>query len=153
MNQIFKAKIKNFDKSIENIKKYVSGFRQVREAHRYELIHDYVELISHLTDVFGTVRQVDIVVRLGVSQPTVAKMLKKLIILGLIKKSSLRNIFLTHHGVALALKIKKRHRIVESFLLALGVSLDTARRDTEGIEHHVSDETLTLFRQFVKKIN
>ncbi|CAK8738937.1 Transcriptional regulator MntR [Sodalis praecaptivus] len=41
-----------------------------------------------------------------------------------------------------------RHQIVESFLLALGVSPETARRDAEGIEHHVSDETLQIFCRF-----
>ncbi|WP_275427747.1 iron dependent repressor, metal binding and dimerization domain protein, partial [Citrobacter koseri] len=43
---------------------------------------------------------------------------------------------------------RERHRIVERFLIALGVSAETARRDAEGIEHHVSAETLDAFRRF-----
>jgi len=35
--------------------------------------------------------------------------------------------------------------------LALGVDPDTARRDAEGIEHHVSEQTLALFDAFVRK--
>lgn len=31
-----------------NVEEHVEGFRQVREAHRRELIDDYVELISDL---------------------------------------------------------------------------------------------------------
>ena len=35
---------------------------------------------------------------------------------------------------------RRRHGIVEEFLLAIGVSSETARIDAEGIEHHVSAE-------------
>ncbi|MDG9697827.1 hypothetical protein QC281_48135, partial [Streptomyces sp. DH17] len=61
-----------------NVEEHVEGFRQVREAHRRELIDDYVELISDLIREVGEARQVDMAARLGVSQPTVAKMLKRL---------------------------------------------------------------------------
>ncbi|MDI5811249.1 hypothetical protein MJM95_28445, partial [Salmonella enterica subsp. enterica serovar Anatum] len=37
---------------------------------------------------------------------------------------------------------RERHQIVENFLLVLGVSPEIARRDAEGMEHHVSQETL-----------
>lgn len=60
-----------------NVEEHVEGFRQVREAHRRELIDDYVELISDLIIEVGEARQVDMAARLGVSQPTVAKMLKR----------------------------------------------------------------------------
>ncbi|WP_312112781.1 winged helix-turn-helix transcriptional regulator, partial [Stenotrophomonas indicatrix] len=56
----------------------VESFRQVREAHRMELVEDYVELISDLLADGGEARQVDIATRLGVAQPTVAKMLRRL---------------------------------------------------------------------------
>ncbi len=39
---------------------------------------------------------------------------------------------------------------MERFLCALGVSPETARRDAEGIEHHVSAETLEAFRAFAE---
>ncbi len=61
---------------LKDIEEHVEGFRQVREAHRRELIDDYVELISDLIREVGEARQVDMAARLGVSQPTVAKMLK-----------------------------------------------------------------------------
>lgn len=68
-----------------NVEEHVEGFRQVREAHRRELIDDYVELISDLIREVGEARQVDMAARLGVSQPTVAKMLKRLASVGLIE--------------------------------------------------------------------
>lgn len=36
-----------------NVEEHVEGFRQVREAHRRELIDDYVELISDLIREVG----------------------------------------------------------------------------------------------------
>ncbi|MBB1200018.1 manganese-binding transcriptional regulator MntR [Enterobacteriaceae bacterium 89] len=132
-----------------NVEEHVEGFRQVREAHRRELIDDYVELISDLIHEVGEARQVDMAARLGVSQPTVAKMLKRLAGVGLIEQIPWRGVFLTPEGEKLAQETRERHQIVENFLLAIGVSQDTARRDAEGMEHHVSEETLERFRQFV----
>ena len=86
--------------------------------------------------------------RLGVSQPTVAKMLKRLSSTGLVEQVPYRGVFLTAEGEKLAEESRARHYIVETFLLALGISPETARRDSEGIEHHVSDETLAVFQKF-----
>lgn len=134
-----------------NVEEHVEGFRQVREAHRRELIDDYVELISDLFREVGEARQVDMAARLGVSQPTVAKMLKRLASVGLIEMIPWRGVFLTPEGEKLAQESRERHQIVENFLLVLGVSQDIARRDSEGIEHHVSEETLEKFREFTLK--
>lgn len=134
-----------------NVEEHVEGFRQVREAHRRELIDDYVELISDLIREVGEARQVDMAARLGVSQPTVAKMLKRLATVGLIEMIPWRGVFLTQEGEKLAQESRERHQIVENFLLVLGVSPEIARRDAEGMEHHVSEETLVKFREFTLK--
>jgi DtxR family manganese transport transcriptional regulator len=99
----------------------------------------------------GEARQVDMAARLGVSQPTVAKMLKRLASVGLIEMIPWRGVFLTPEGEKLAQASRERHQIVENFLLVLGVSPDTARRDAEGMEHHVSEETLQRFSEFTRK--
>ncbi|CAM2786432.1 manganese-binding transcriptional regulator MntR [Escherichia coli] len=134
-----------------NVEEHVEGFRQVREAHRRELIDDYVELISDLIREVGEARQVDMAARLGVSQPTVAKMLKRLATMGLIEMIPWRGVFLKAEGEKLAQESRERHQIVENFLLVLGVSPEIARRDAEGMEHHVSEETLDAFRLFTQK--
>ncbi len=133
-----------------NVEEHVEGFRQVREAHRRELIDDYVELISDLINEVGEARQVDMAARLGVSQPTVAKMLKRLASVGLIEQIPWRGIFLTPEGEKLAQESRERHQIVENFLLSIGVSAEIARRDAEGMEHHVSEETLAMFLKFTQ---
>ena len=134
-----------------NVEEHVEGFRQVREAHRRELIDDYVELISDLIREVGEARQVDMAARLGVSQPTVAKMLKRLASVGLIEMIPWRGVFLTPEREKLAQESRERHQLVENFLLVLGVSPEIARRDAEGMEHHVSEETLVKFREFTLK--
>jgi len=65
--------------------------------------------------------------------------------MGLIEQIPWRGVFLTPEGETLAQQSRERHQIVENFLLALGVNPDTARRDAEGMEHHVSEETLEVF--------
>ena len=122
-------------------------FKAVRKAHQREIVEDYVELIADLIDEGGEARQVDIAAHLGVSQPTVVKMLKRLVQEGFVSQRPYRGVFLTDDGRKLAEESRNRHRIVESFLCALGISLETARRDAEGIEHHVSPETLQAFEQ------
>jgi DtxR family manganese transport transcriptional regulator len=86
-----------------------------------------------------------------VAQPTVAKMLKRLADEGFVVQRPYRGVFLTESGKALALRARERHHVVETFLRALGVSPETARRDAEGIEHHVSEETLAAFRRLVRR--
>ncbi|MBJ7532979.1 manganese-binding transcriptional regulator MntR [Rhodomicrobium vannielii ATCC 17100] len=128
-----------------------ASFRETRRAHRLEIVEDYVELIDDLIAARGEARQVDIAERLGVAQPTVAKMLKRLIEDGFVVQQPYRGVFLTALGKNLASEARERHRVVEAFLLALGISPQTARRDAEGIEHHVSAETLEVFREFTAR--
>ena len=126
------------------------GFRQTREANRGALVEDYVELIADLIEDGNEARQVDIAARLGVAQPTVAKMLARLSAEGLVSRKPYRGVFLTEAGQKMALESRARHQTVEAFLRCLGVSPETARIDSEGIEHHVSGETLEAFRRFIQ---
>jgi len=121
------------------------GFESVRRAHQSEVAEDYVELVADLIAQSGEARPVDIADCLGVSQPTVSKNLGRLQRDGLVRHDPYRSVFLTEDGRKLASACRKRHRIVVSFLIALGVKQSTAEQDAEGIEHHVSDETLAAF--------
>ncbi len=123
-----------------------AGFRQTRQARRGALVEDYVELIADLIEDGNEARQVDIAARLGVAQPTVAKMLARLAADGLVSRKPYRGVFLTEAGRKVAGESRIRHETVEGFLRSLGVSAETARIDAEGIEHHVSAETLQAFR-------
>lgn len=125
-------------------------FRHSRAARRMALTEDYVELIADLTKGAQgrPARAVDLVGRLGVAQPTVAKALARLRREGFVVQAESRGIALTPAGQQLAVKAKERHRVVVRFLERLGVSPAVAERDAEGIEHHVSEETLRAFAAF-----
>lgn len=124
-------------------------FQAVREAHRNELAEDYVELIAELTTTLGEARPVDIAARMGVTAPTVAKTLDRLTREGLVARARYRSVFLTADGAALAEACRQRHEVVVRFLVKLGLDAAIAEQDAEGIEHHVSDRTLALFRDFL----
>ncbi len=118
------------------------AFRQSRAARALAMAQDYCELIADLIEETGQARAVDIARRLGVAHPTVAKTVARLKREGLVRAERYRAIFLTDEGERLAAAARHRHRIILRFLEAIGISPDTARRDAEGIEHHVSEETL-----------
>lgn len=126
-------------------------FGHVRDAHQRELAEDYVELIADLIEQRGEARVVDLAGCLGVTNATVNNTIQRLRRDGLVTSKPYRSIFLTDQGRELAQSTRERHRVVREFLLALGVHPKTAGTDAEGIEHHVSDETLDAFRNFVAK--
>jgi DtxR family transcriptional regulator, manganese transport regulator len=128
-----------------------AAFKRTRADHSSELMQDYVELIAELIDEVGEARGSDVAMRLGVANATVVKMLKRLAEQGLVTQEPYRAIFLTGEGWKMAEDGKRRHKIVEQFLLALGLSEKTARIDSEGIEHHVSEETLKAMARFIAK--
>ncbi len=126
-------------------------FDRVRAAHQTETAEDYVELIADLIEAQGEARVVDLATRFGVSHATVNKVVARLNREGLVNNQPYRSLFLTEEGQTLAARCKERHKIVLDFLLALGVSPATAEADAEGVEHHVSKETLALFQKFIDR--
>lgn len=123
--------------------------RLTRLAHAQERAQDYVEAIADLIADHGEARATDIARSLGVTHVTVIRTVKRLQREGLVTSQPYRSIFLTDAGRKLAAKAKARHEKVVAFLEAIGVSRATARVDAEGIEHHVSPETLAAFDKFL----
>jgi len=128
-----------------------AGLHARARSDRYaETAQDYVEVVADLIDATGEARAVDIARRLGVTHVTVIKTVGRLQREGLLKTQPYRSIFLTDNGRKLAVETRRRHLIVVDFLRALGISTETALADAEGIEHHVSAETLDALEAFVK---
>jgi DtxR family manganese transport transcriptional regulator len=125
-----------------------ASFDRTRSDHRSELAEDYVELIADLIDAKGEARAVDLAERMGVTAATVNGAVAKLQRAGLVHSEPYRSIFLTDSGRSLAEHCRRRHRVVLDFLRLLGVSEAVAATDAEGIEHHVSDETLEALERF-----
>jgi len=125
-----------------------SWFARVREARQTETKEDYVELIADLIEANKEARLSDLATRLGVSHPTASKVVARLKDEGYINSQPYRSIFLTEKGQKLAERCKARHQIVLDFLIRLGVDHKTAEFDAEGIEHHISDQTLKIMESF-----
>jgi len=103
-------------------------------------------MIAELIATTGEARLTDLARRLGVTHVTARKTLLRLQRRGLVTTLPYRSIFLTNEGQRLARESRDRHDIVVEFLRTLGVPLRVAELDAEGIEHHVSRETLAAFR-------
>ena len=126
-------------------------FEQVRNARNSETAEDYTEMIADLIRNAGEARAVDLAKHFGVTGPTVNSIIRGLVRDGLVVSKPYRSIFLTDKGQILADYCKKRHEIVYDFLIKIGVNSGTAKNDAEGIEHHVSAETLSVFEKYNKQ--
>lgn len=128
-----------------------AGFDRMRQARQTEIAEDYVELIADLIADEGEARAVDLAARFGVSHATVNKTLARLGREGLVESRPYRSIFLTDAGADMARRSRRRHQIVLDFLKAIGVPREAAEIDAEGIEHHVSEETLAVFEKIASE--
>ena len=127
-----------------------SPYSNIRNQNKNEILEDYVEAIQEISEIKGDVKNADLAIHFGVSQATINKNIKRLISSKLATSEPYRSIFLTDEGKKLAAISKEKHNIVYQFLIKLGVSKKIAQYDSEGIEHHVSDETLKLMKNFSK---
>jgi DtxR family manganese transport transcriptional regulator len=132
-------------------RKVADGHRRTRRDHAAETAEDYVEAISDVLAEKGTCRVTDLAKRFDVSHVTVTKIVSRLKDAGLVSAEPYKPLDLTDAGRRLAAKSRRRHEIVYQFLLSIGVSAATAATDSEGIEHHVSPETLEAMRTFVEE--
>lgn len=121
-----------------------------RQDHSQELAQDYVEMIAELIATTGEARLTDIARRLGVTHVTAGRTLQRLQRRGLVTMQPYRSIFLTNDGQRLARESRDRHDTVVAFLRTLGVPAAVAELDAEGIEHHVSRETLAAFTRHLR---
>jgi DtxR family manganese transport transcriptional regulator len=125
------------------------GHKRTRDDHARELAEDYVELIDDLIMETGEARAVDIATRLGVTHVTVTNTIARLKRAGLVTSEPYRAVFLTEKGKRIATESRNRHELVLEFLLAVGVPPEDAEIDAEGIEHHLSPNTLNAIKKFL----
>jgi DtxR family manganese transport transcriptional regulator len=110
-------------------------------------------MIAELIAKTGEARLVDLARGLRVTHVTANRTIKRLQRQGLVTTEPYRSIFLTPVGRRLAKESRERHDIVVRFLTALGVPASIAESDAEGIEHHVSRETLAAFVKHLQTNN
>ncbi len=126
-------------------------FGKARSAQSVALLEDYVELIADLLATSGEARATDVAKRLGVTHPTALKSIARLKREGLATALPYRGIFLTDAGLEMANRVRARHRLIVELLLAVGVPVEAAEADAEGMEHHASKATLDAFARYLSQ--
>jgi len=105
---------------------------------------DYLERIHELIEEKGYARVVDIASSLKVKQASVTSMVQKLGEAGYLKYEKYRGLILTDKGREVARKIRDRHQTLSRFFSLFGLDTDTQKQDIEGIEHHLSADTVEI---------
>ncbi len=77
---------------------------------------------------------------LGVKAPSITDMARRMEDAGLINYEKYRGVLLTESGTAIALRVIRRHRLIELYLVReLGYELHEVHDEAENLEHAVSD--------------
>jgi DtxR family transcriptional regulator, Mn-dependent transcriptional regulator len=115
----------------------------VHESPLTRSVEDYLKVIYHLSSQGGFAATSDIAAQLDVSAPSVSGMVKRLSETGLIEHVPYRGVQLTAQGRRAALKMIRRHRVLEVYLIQrLGYDWDGVHDEAERLEHAVSDELI-----------
>src|ERR1700726_4773748 len=119
---------------------------------RSTAVEDYLEQILDLINTKGYARVVDIAEGLGISQASVTNMVQRLDAEGLLKYEKYRGLALTTTGETLARNIMLRHQLLTDFLRILGVREEVIYHDVEGMEHHISPQTLHAIEALLSEL-
>jgi DtxR family Mn-dependent transcriptional regulator len=103
-------------------------------------VEDYLKAIYRLSPQGRPASTSDIAQRLDLSPASVSGMVKRLSEQGLLAHVPYRGVQLTPDGRRAALRMLRRHRLIEAYLVAfLGYTWDTVHDEAERLEHAVSD--------------
>jgi Mn-dependent DtxR family transcriptional regulator len=101
-------------------------------------MEDYIEQIYILIEDKGYARVSDIAENLQVHPSSVTKMVQKLDRDQYLNYEKYRGLILTPKGKKVGKRLVYRHELLEQFLEIIGVDHDNIYEDVEGIEHHMS---------------
>ena len=100
----------------------------------------------------GNVRSIDIANELGFSKPSVSVAMKNLRSNGYIEMDQTGNIRLLPEGLRIAHGVYEKHKLLTAFLMALGVSEETAAEDACRIEHVLSQDSFLAIRKYAENV-
>lgn len=112
-------------------------------------MEDYLEMILRLSQKQGYTRIGDLAGALNVQPPSVTRMINKLAELDYLSYEKYGTIQLTEQGQKISEYLLNRHRIIEKFLLLMGVT-EKILEETEKMEHSISKETLEKIKLFIE---
>ena len=101
-------------------------------------MEDYIELIYNLIETKGYARVTDLAETLEVHPSSVTKMIQKLDRDRYVHYEKYRGFILTDKGSKVGERLVFRHELLEEFLEIIGVEEERIYDDVEGIEHHLS---------------
>jgi DtxR family Mn-dependent transcriptional regulator len=111
---------------------------------------DYLKALYALGSSGEGVAPSQLAARLGVSAPSVTNMLSRLAHAGLVLHDRRRGSRLTARGRKEAVRVVRRHRLLETFLVqVLGFDWSEVHEDAEILEHHISDRVLDAIDRLV----
>ena len=113
-------------------------------------MEDYLEKIYKLIDQKGYARVSDIAEGLEVHPSSVTKMIQKLDKDNYLIYERYRGLVLTSKGKKMGKRLVDRHHLLESFLKLIGVQEENIYKDVEGIEHHLSWDSITCIETLVE---
>ncbi|AIQ64783.1 manganese transport transcriptional regulator [Paenibacillus stellifer] len=113
-------------------------------------MEDYLERIYKLIDEKGYARVSDIAEGLEVHPSSVTKMIQKLDKDEYLIYEKYRGLVLTTKGKRVGKRLVDRHQLLEEFLAMIGVQEQNIYRDVEGIEHHLSWDSITCIETLVE---
>jgi DtxR family transcriptional regulator, Mn-dependent transcriptional regulator len=103
-------------------------------------VEDYLKTIYLLSQRGEPAATNDIAHQLELSAPSVSGMIKRLAEQGLVEHEPYKGVELTREGRRLAIRMVRRHRVLEAYLVArLGYDWDGVHEEAERLEHAVSD--------------
>ncbi|HZG73981.1 MAG TPA: transcriptional regulator MntR [Chondromyces sp.] len=105
-------------------------------------MEDYIEQIFLLIENKGYARVSDIAEALSVHPSSVTKMVQKLDKDSYLVYEKYRGLVLTSKGQKIGKRLVERHDLLEQFLRAIGVKEEFIYNDVEGIEHHLSWDSI-----------
>ncbi|MBY7143391.1 transcriptional regulator MntR [Virgibacillus sp. NKC19-3] len=101
-------------------------------------MEDYIEQIYNLIETKGYARVADIAEALMVHPSSVTKMVQKLDKDEYLHYEKYRGLVLTARGKKIGERLVFRHELLEEFLGIIGVDEEKIYEEVEGIEHHLS---------------
>ncbi|CAN5262252.1 metal-dependent transcriptional regulator [soil metagenome] len=105
-----------------------------------ESVEDYLKIIFMLHAEGESATTSRIAGRLGVAPPSVSTMVRRLAAEDLLAPPDRRGAALTAHGERHAVRIIRRHRLLETYLVqALGLPWDEVHAEAEILEHVLSE--------------
>jgi DtxR family Mn-dependent transcriptional regulator len=116
-------------------------------------MEDYIEAIGELEKTLKVVRVKNIAKELKVTMPSVSAALGVLARKNLVKYAKYDYVELTGEGQRIALLLRRRHSVIKRFLTdVLAVGETDAEKDSCGMEHHVSKDTINNLVKFIDYI-